>query len=67
MPGRTSKPSRQAIRLANGEQAYSACLTVMNEWVQVVAQFIVADKSLDSVRDQLIALVSNYEKLTLEV
>jgi hypothetical protein len=57
----------QAIRLASGEQAYSAVLTVMNEWVQVVAQFVVADKSLDTVRDQLIALMNNYDKLGLQV
>jgi hypothetical protein len=39
----------------------------MNEWVQVVPQFVVSDKSLDTVRDQLIQLMANYNKPGLQV
>jgi hypothetical protein len=35
----------------------------MNEWEQDVAQFVVSDKSLDTVREQLIQLMTKYNKL----
>ncbi|KAI8462788.1 MAG: hypothetical protein J3K34DRAFT_446611 [Monoraphidium minutum] len=55
------------IRLASGEQAYSACLTVMNEYVHVVAQFFVTNKSLETVRSQLATIMDNYAKLQLQL
>jgi hypothetical protein len=55
------------IREADGQPAFTAVLTIMNEFTQILAQFMTHTKSLDELQEQLKDIAQNYEKLHLQV
>lgn len=52
---------------ADGEHAWQAVFTIMNEFMQIVAQFACQDKSMDGLADELEGLLQRYKDLGLEV